>query len=239
MNLDLIYGLPNQSLAQWQETLTETLTLRPEHLSLYCLTLEEGTPLKTWVGQGKLAEPDPDLAADMYLLGDELADRAGYEHYEISNWALPWRSCRHNLTYWRNQPYLGIGPGAHSYLEGQRFANLRSPQQYIQRVRRWSQRPDDLLSVSALRQYGAVDMVEAIDPRLEMAETMMLGLRLAEGVSNKEFRQRFGIGIRESYGTQIEELEQLGLLCWQGHRLRLTSRGHLLGNEVFQRFLVG
>jgi len=236
VNLDLLYGIPNQTLAQWQETLTGTLTLSPEHVSLYCLALEEDTPMEAWVRQGKVPEPDSDLAADMYLLAEELADRAGYEHYEISNWALPEHACRHNLTYWRNQPYLGVGPGAHSYLDGYRFANHRSPQRYIQRIREWSRQPTGAMDLTVLRQHGPVDTVEAVDSRLEMAETMMLGLRLGEGVSENTFHQRFRAAIREVYGVQIQELEQLGLLCWQESRLRLTSRGRLLGNEVFQRF---
>ncbi len=238
VNLDLMYGVPNQTLDQWRKTLSEALALGPEHLSLYCLTLEEGTPLEAWVRQGKVPEPDPDLAADMYVLAEDLAAGAGYEHYEISNWALPGRACRHNITYWKNQPYLGVGPGAHSYLNGYRFANLQSPQRYIKCVQEWSERPACPVDLRVLRQHGPVDTVEAIDSRLEMAETMMLGLRLGEGVSEEEFHQRFGAGIRATYGVHIQELEQLGLLEWREARLRLTSRGRLLGNEVFLRFFV-
>ena len=236
VSLDLMYGLPHQTLAQWRNTITETLSLRPEHLSLYCLTLEEGTPLEAWVRQSKVPDPDPDLAADMYLLAEELVDRGGYEHYEISNWALPGRACQHNLTYWRNQPYLGVGPGAHSSLSGYRFADVKSPQRYIQRVRASSQqtiRPSDL---HAFHQHGLVDMVEAIDQPLEMAETMMLGLRLSEGVGEEDFLRRFGASIMQTYGSQVAKLEELGLLEWKEARLKLTPRGRLLGNEVFQRF---
>ena len=239
VNLDLMYGLPGQTRDQWEETLTETLNLGPEHLSLYCLTLEEGTPMEEWVRQGKILEPDPDLAADMYLLAEEMAEKTGYEHYEISSWALPKRECHHNLTYWRNLPYLGVGPGAHSFLPGYRFANLSSPRRYIQRIREWSHQPPGPVGLPALRQHGAVEMVEAIDPRLEMAETMMLGLRLSQGVAEVDFIKRFGTRLQEAYGVQIQELETLGLLCWEDGRLQLTPRGRLLGNEVFQRFLAG
>ena len=238
VNLDLMYGLPHQTLQQWRKTLTETVKLAPEHLSLYCLTLEEGTPLDTWVRQGKVPDSDPDLAADMYLLAEELAGSAGYDHYEISNWALPGQACRHNLTYWQNQPYLGVGPGAHSYLDGYRFANLRPPRQYIQRIRRWSQHPPSSVDLAGFRRDGALDMVETVDSRLEMAETMILGLRLTQGVSEEGFARRFGVEIRDTYTVQVRELETLGLLEWlSDHRLRLTPRGRLLGNEVFQRFL--
>ncbi|MDO8750035.1 MAG: radical SAM family heme chaperone HemW [Dehalococcoidia bacterium] len=238
LNLDLMYGLPGQSLAQWRSTLTDTLHLAPEHISMYCLTLEEGTPLDAWVRQGKVPEPDPDLAADMYLLAEDLAGGAGYEHYEISNWAMPGRACRHNLIYWRNQPYLGVGPGAHSYMGGYRFANLKSPRQYIQRVNQWADKGAMPLSLADLRDGGPLDTVDAIDAPTEMGETMIMGLRLGQGVSEAGFQERFGVGLRERYGPQIDELEQLGLLEWRQSWLRLTPRGRLLGNEVFQRFLV-
>ncbi len=237
VNLDLIYGLPHQSMDQWRSTLAETLNLGPEHASLYCLTLEEGTPLDAWVRQEKVPEPDPDLAADMYLLAEELAGSAGYDHYEISNWALPGHACRHNLTYWRNQPYLGVGPGAHSYLGGYRFANLKSPRTYIQRIGQWSRKGTSVSDLPGLRQHGPLDTVEAISTRTEMGETMMLGLRLSQGVSEASFQERFGLELRQVYGPQIEELERLGLLGWHQGWLHLTPRGRLLGNEVFQRFL--
>ena len=234
INLDLMYGLPHQALEQWRAALEKTLQDRPEHVSMYGLTLEEGTPLEASVRRGSVPLPDPDLAADMYQLAMKLADEAGYRHYEISNWALPARESQHNLTYWRNKPYLGIGPGAHSYLNGYRFSNLRSPRRYAQLAAALDAakvRPADL------GEYGLLDMVEAIDQRLEMAETMMLGLRLSEGVSQGAFLSRFGVGLVETYGPQIDELLGLELLAWQEDRLVLTPTGRLLGNEVFQRFL--
>ena len=237
VNLDLMYGLPHQSLGQWRETLAGVLTLRPEHLSLYCITLEEGTPLEAQVRLRALPVPDPDLAADMYELAEEMAAQAGYQHYEISNWALPGLECRHNLTYWRNRPYLGIGPGAHSFLSGYRFANIRSPRRYIQRVHRWAASATQPQDFQAALRRGPVDMVEAIDKPLEMGETMMLGLRLSEGVAEEDFQARFGVELRDTFGTPIHDLEEAGLLQWNGGRLALTARGRLLGNEVFQRFL--
>jgi oxygen-independent coproporphyrinogen-3 oxidase len=237
VNLDLMYGLPRQTIDQWQATLSRTIQMIPAHLSLYCLTLEEGTPLEAWVRQGNVPEPDPDLAADMYLLAEEMASQAGYVQYEISNWSLPTRECRHNLIYWRNQPYLGVGPGAHSYMNGRRFSNLRSPRQYIQRMGDWTNLSGNPYDLTTFIEHGLVDMVEAIDPRLEMAESLMLGLRLNEGISEKEFRQHFGIDLRRAYQQEVEELTTFGLLQWEGDRLVLTQRGRLLGNEVFQRFL--
>ncbi len=237
VNLDLMYGLPRQTLDQWRASLTRAIKMAPAHLSLYCLTLEEGTPIEAWIRQGVVPDPDPDLAADMYLLAEEMASRTGYVQYEISNWSLPAHECRHNLTYWRNQPYLGVGPGAHSYLDGRRFANLRSPRQYIQRMDDWTEPSDNPYDLTTFEEHGLVEMVEAIDPRLEMAETLMLGLRLNEGISEKEFRQRFGVELRRAYQQQVEELTTFDLVQWEGDRLVLTQRGRLLGNEVFLRFL--
>ena len=127
VNLDLMYGLPQQSLAQWRDTVERTVALEPEHLSLYALTLEEGTPLRRWVADGRLPEPDPDLAADMYDLARAELATAGYRHYEISNWSRAGRESAHNLAYWLNLEWLGVGPGAHSSLSGCRFWTVRSP----------------------------------------------------------------------------------------------------------------
>ena len=138
ISLDLMYGLPRQTLRQWQDTLDAALSLSPEHLSLYALTLEDGTPLRRWVTEGRLPEPDPDLAADMYDHARRALSAAGYCHYEISNWAFPGRQSRHNLAYWRNRQWLGVGPGAHSALAGIRFWTVRSPKDYAARARQWS-----------------------------------------------------------------------------------------------------
>ncbi len=251
VNLDFIYGIPHQSLDTWKETVDRAVALAPEHLSLYALTLESNTPMEVWVRQGTLPEPDPDLAADMYLYAEERLAQAGYEHYEISNWAKPGLESRHNLTYWRNLPYLGVGPGAHSSLWGHRFSVLRSPPEYIRRATELPLQPPSPLmgegqgegesppTETWLHSLGILDMVETIGHDLEMGETMMMGLRLAEGVSNETFTRRFGVSLAERYGPIIADLIELGLLHWQGNRLALTPEGHLLGNEVFRRFVAG
>jgi oxygen-independent coproporphyrinogen-3 oxidase len=228
VNLDLIYGLPWQTLSSWQATLRQAIHLRPDHLSLYCLTVEEDTPLGQRIAQGELPAPDPDLAAEMYTLAEETLDRVGYVHYEISNWAQPGRECRHNLTYWRNRSYLGLGAGAHSYFDKKRWHNVLSPAEYITRLEADWQGPFP----------PSVKEMEEIDEPLEMAETMMLGLRLVqEGVGLGGFRERFGRELMDVYGGGIREMGQTGLLEVDGERVRLTARGRLLGNEVFQRFL--
>ena len=187
---------------------------------------------------GELPQPDPDLAADMYLLAEDLLGQAGYSHYEISNWALPGKESLHNLTYWHNQPYLGVGPGAHSYLGRWRFHNINSPREYISRLGNIAT-PEtslDALSSDAIGKVPTVGDVETIEQRMEMAETMMLGLRLEEGMSLEGFAARFGRSLPSVYGEQIRELTTLGLLEQSEGVLRLTGQGRLLGNEVFLRF---
>jgi oxygen-independent coproporphyrinogen-3 oxidase len=134
LSLDLIYGLPGQRPVSWQHTLERALALTPEHISLYCLTLEDGTSLQGQVLRGYLPTPDPDQAADMYELADDRLAKAGYQQYEISNWSLPGYECAHNLVYWRNRPYLGLGAGAHSSNDGRRWWNVRPVQTYIDRM---------------------------------------------------------------------------------------------------------
>jgi len=222
LNLDFIYGLPDQTLGRWRATLEAALRLEPNHLSLYALTVEEGTPLANCIARGDLPPPDDDLAAEMYELAEEILTEAGYVHYEISNWAQPSYECRHNLTYWHNEPYLGFSAGAASWWAGRRWTYVRHPAEYIARVGRGE---------------SPVDEAETIPKKLEMGETMMMGLRLTEGVSDARFRRRFGIGLGDVYGDELAEMQRLGLLTWDGKAARLTRRGRLLGNQVFQRFL--
>jgi len=261
LNIDLIYGLPNQQLPQWRYTLERAIALGVEHISLYSLTLERGTALRAQVVRGELPPPDGDLAADMYELADVLLAKAGYRQYEISNWAKPGFRCEHNLTYWRNQPYLGMGPGAHSFepsflsfrnlpsdeypestgmdfrfrendimppATGKRWWNMRNVPQYIETVS----------AQSEPHPHPALADFEAIDRRLEMGETMMLGLRLtAEGVSRADFSARFGVPPEGVFGSEIAKLKAMGLLEEDTHRLKLTTPARLLGNRVFAEFL--
>ena len=234
VSIDLMYGLPDQTLEQWRATLTTALDIGPSHISMYCLTLEGGTPMERDAAAGRIPVPDGDLAADMYLMAEMQTADAGYRHYEISNWAIPGRESRHNLLYWRNRPFLGVGPGAHSYLDGHRFHNIRSPREYI----RWMA-PGEPRPRSGGRPFDGIPVVEVAEPvdrRLEMAETMMMGLRLDTGVGADQFTARFGGSPGEVYGEIIEELEDDGLLEAGNDRIVLTPRGRLLGNEVFSRF---
>ena len=222
LNLDLIYGLPGQEMPQWQADLEAALACAPEHLSLYALTLEEGTPLQQRVACREAPAPDADTAASMYEWSQERLAVAGYVHYEISNWALAGHECRHNLTYWHNLPYAGCGAAAHSWLRGHRRANVASPQEYMARLERGE---------------SPVAEDEAISPALERAETVILGLRLLQGLDRATFRARFGVEPVALYPKAVAETSELGLLEVTPQHLRLTPRGRLLGNQVFWRFL--
>lgn len=257
LNLDLIYGLPHQNLDDWSATVKLILGLAPEHLSLYALTMEHGTPFGRWSARGLMPLPDPDLAADMYEWAGEALESAGYQQYEISNWAVndggypkgtlrltedrktlstvyrpPSRACAHNLQYWRGLPYLAAGAGAHGYANGYRYSNVLRIKTYIKRL---TKQPSEGLSFPlspATVNYHRQTLQD------DMSEFMMTGLRLTrEGVSAETFHERFGRELDDVFREEIEDLIRLGLLAWQADRLRLTRRGRLLGNQVFMRFI--
>ena len=234
VNVDLIFGLPEQPLERWQASVEEALKLGAEHLSLYALQVEEGTPLARSVARGKTPAPDPDMQADQYEWTQERLAKAGYEHYELSNWALPGYRCRHNLTYWRCGDYLGLGAGAHSYLNGVRFAVAALPTQYLSLVEESWAAAQEGDGNTSMRQ---VVSGETPSPELTMSDTLILGLRLLEGVSLAGFKQRFEVGALEAFGERLQSSVDDGLVEVADECLRLTERGRLLGNEVFARLL--
>ncbi len=240
VNLDLMYGLPGQTAGQWEDTITRLAALSPEHISLYALTLEEGTPMRLWADQGKISEPDSDVAADMYALAREALSASGYHHYEISNWAKPGLQSRHNLVYWRNEPYLGVGPGAHSRLGDYRFWTALAPREYARRAAEW---PDDsaqgwtVFGESELGQARTVDGWEHIDADTACAETMFLGLRLLDGLDLAQASDAVGRDLAVRYAAEIEELLELGLLLREQDTIRLAPSAYLIANQVFTRFL--
>ena len=240
VNLDLMYGLPHQTVSQWEDTITRLATLEPEHISLYALTLEEGTPMRVWADQGKIPEPDPDVAADMYAIARRVLGDAGYHHYEISNWAKPGLQSRHNLVYWRNEPYLGVGPGAHSRLGDYRFWTVTAPREYTARAAEWPETDTQgwtMLGESELRQACTVDGWERIDADTACAETMFLGLRLLDGLDMTQASDAVGQDLAARYAAEIEELLELRLLIQEGDTLRLDPSAYLIANQVFTRFL--
>ena len=230
-NLDLIYGVPGQTLASWEQSVRTVLDLDPTHLSLYCLTIEPGTPMQRWLLNGRIQPPDPDLAADQYELACTLLAEHGYDHYEISNWAKPGQECEHNLTYWRNGEYLGLGAGAHGHAAGVRYQIVKQPRVYLRR-----------LEEAATLGYPLSTAVAASHPvsRAEaISDTMMTQLRLLnEGLDLAAFEAKFGQSVDEVYGGTLEQMVEWDLVAVANGRLRLTQKGWFLSNQVFYRFML-
>lgn len=229
LNIDLIYGVPGQTLATWRHSMEAVLALAPEHLSLYCLTIEPGTPMQRWLNNGQIAPPDPDLAAEQYELACALMADAGFDHYEISNWARAGRHCAHNLAYWRNTEYLGLGAGAHGHAAGYRYWVVKQPRVYLRRMAEQTGRYPWSGAVAGTRRLSAEDQI---------GDTMITQLRLLqEGVSLAAFEARFGRTPHDVYGDTLTQLIDWGLLAQQNGRLRLTRQGWLLSNQVFHRLV--
>ncbi|MCA9959636.1 MAG: radical SAM family heme chaperone HemW [Anaerolineales bacterium] len=229
-SLDLIYGVPGQTLASWEASLRAALALNPPHISLYCLTIEPGTPMMRWLQNGRIQPPDPDLAADQYELACQLLAAHGLGHYEISNWALPGYECAHNLTYWRNGEYLGLGAGAHGHANGYRYHVVKQPRVYIRRMQSQESGPFPL--------SAAVAASHQPDPHEAMSDTVITQLRLLhEGLDLDAFARHFGQTFAETYGETLAQLLEWGLLSQENGRLRLSERGYFLSNQVFYRFM--
>jgi oxygen-independent coproporphyrinogen-3 oxidase len=235
ISFDLMFGIPGQSLADWQANLRQAVRLEPDHLSLYSLILEPGTQLFDEVERGKIQPTSEDLSADMFELAMDMLAQEGYCQYEISNWARGEAfEARHNKIYWKNQPYLGVGAGAHSSLTGLRVANISSVEDYINKIR-------GLGSASDISFPAAVETLE-LDPYTVQQETMMLGMRLTrEGVSEFEFMNRFGKRIVDVFPKEVDRIIARKLAEWRefsdGPHLVLTRKGVPLGNLVFQEFV--
>ena len=236
-SIDLIYGLPYQTIEQWSDTLDQAISLEPEHISLYSLQIEKGTPLAVDVITGRYPVPDDDLAADMYEHAQHRLDENGFTQYEISNWAKAGMESQHNLIYWLNEPYLGVGPGAHSWLAGQRFANLKSPRRYTTLIGKQYEIVGLDPVATMTSPAGPVEQVDITTPAIDVAETMMMGMRLNEGVTHQRFEERFGVGIDIVFPEEIARLLQLELIEVTDTAVQLSERGRLLGNEVFAEFL--
>jgi len=222
INIDLMFGLPGQDGAAWRRTVDEIIAWGPEHISCYSLIIEEGTLFGDLYARGQLSLPGDEAELAMFQYAMEALGAAGYEHYEISNWARPGRSSQHNRIYWLNGEWLGLGPGAHSQWRGFRFANERLPQDYARR-----------LAAGEL----PIAWREPVDGATAQEDTVILGLRLREGVDGEAFRRRFGQGLDAVFGREIARLQDLGLVQWDGVRLRLTEKGLPVANQAFQAFI--
>ncbi len=219
ISFDLIAGLPDQTMSDWERNLDEALRMQPEHLSLYLLEIHQGTPLAEQLRSGRRPMPDEDLAAEMYELMLDKTGAAGYEQYEISNFAKPGFESRHNTKYWRLEPVYGFGVSAHSFDGSQRYSNERDTAAYVRQIEEFS-------SAELTR--------ERID---SASEFIFLGMRLKAGVSFEDYRTLYGSEIREKYAAELRDLQENELVEISGDRLRLTRKGMLFSNNVFEAFV--
>ena len=220
INIDLMSALPGQTIDKWQKTVENVMVLHPEHISAYSLIIEENTPFyETYKNGHGLPEEEEDRR--MYAWTKKTLEEAGYRRYEISNYALPGRQCRHNVGYWKRIPYRGFGLGASSLIDEYRFKNTEDLNLYIARTREGQACYDDC---------------EKIDTKSQMEEYMFLGLRLTDGISEQEFFQIFGESIDEIYGQHLDQLMGQGLLLREKGRIFLTDRGVDISNYVMAQF---
>lgn len=222
ISIDLIFALPGQNLRHWQNTLKTAIDLNPEHISLYELSIEEGTRFAEMCVQGKLDLPDEDTQVDMYEMTISELASAGYEHYEVSNFARPGYRSRHNQVYWRNEPYYGFGAGATSYICGDRSRRIADPRKYIQEINSGS---------------DAVEFSEHLTGHASLTETIIQGLRMLDGISMSKIKAKTGADIGVEFRKEIENLTRRGLLEIVGDQMRVTHQGLLLLNDVAEEFV--
>lgn len=222
INLDLMFGLPEQTQEDVTSSLAAALELPIDHISAYWLKVEDGTPFGEWQQAGRLPLPGEDAEADMYDLVVRTLLAHGYEHYEISNFSKPMAQARHNLVYWRNQPYLAAGAGAHGYFGTTRYENHRRLDDYGR---------------SILNGERPVATTEDVTARAAMENAIMLGLRLAEGVSKQAFASSFGVSVDDVFGETISRLAKLGQLEVTENRILLPHSLWPVGNVIFEQFL--
>ena len=223
VSIDLIYALPGQTLAGFRETLQRAIELDLPHYSLYSLILENKTMFMNWVRQGRLTLPDQEEESQMFEETILAMEKAGRKQYEISNFALAGKESEHNKVYWHNEHYFGFGAGASGYVGDTRYKNFGPIQHYLSPLRE-----------NKLPVYDE----ETLTVKSQMEEEMFLGLRLKEGVSASRFAEKFQRSIQEVYGKVLAEEQQAGLLEVTGDRIRLTETGLLIGNDIFERFLI-
>ncbi len=223
ISLDLIYGLPGQDMDILQQSVARALALDVQHISIYGLQLEEGTVFDRLEQMGKLQLPEDTLVEKMYDYITKILPEAGYERYEISNFAQPGYESHHNLSYWQDVPYLGFGSGAHGYWQGYRYENPADIAEYIGKLQ---------------EKTLPSQLEEKVTEQAHMEEFCFLGLRTAKGISAKVFAEKFGSSLPEVYGDAIKKLSLEGLLEKDSQGIRLTAKGMKYGNQVFSEFLL-
>ena len=222
LSLDLIFAIPGQTLERWEDNLRLALDKNPQHLSTYNLTIEPETAFWKLQSRGKLTMPNEEHQLALYRRTLEVLESAGLRHYEISNFARPGRECRHNITYWQNGNSLGFGAGASSFLDGTRHKNINLPARYIKEIN---------------KQRTAVESQESLKPRRAMGESLMLGLRLLEGISIQQFEERFQTSFDQAFGDIVSSLQKKDLVTIEQNRLRLSEKGLFLADSVILEFI--
>ena len=222
LSMDLMFALPDQSTVKWQSHLKQATAKNPDHLSTYNLTIEPVTAFFKLQEKGKLCLPHEDIQLEMYETTIQVLEDAGYSQYEISNFSKPGMESQHNINYWNNGEYLGVGAGASSYLNGERSKNINLPSIYIREIE---------------TKASAVDTRERLEPLQAMGETLMLGLRLLKGVSIDVFENRFQVSFQKVYGKVVESLLNQELITLNENRIALSRKGLFLADSVILKFM--
>lgn len=223
ISLDLIFGIPGQTQKSWERCLREVVKLKPEHLSTYCLTIEEGTPFYRLRKDKKLSLPDEEVIRKMYLKAIDLLKSRGYIHYELSNFAREGRECRQNLKYWRGEEYIGFGAGAHSYLNGVRRGNIKKVDDYIKRCR------EDI---------SVIDFEERLTLSQKINEFILLGLRRIEGIDLKKLKEYLNFDLEKEKKEVLRDLIDKNLLEKAKGVLRLTRKGIPVTDSVMEKLIL-
>ena len=222
LSMDLIFALPGQTIEKWQSNLKQAIAKNPDHLSTYNLTIEPATAFFKLHKRGKLILPNEDIQLEMYETTIQTLKDAGYQHYEISNFAKPGMESQHNINYWNNGEYIGVGAGASSYLNGERFKNTNLPSNYIRELK---------------AKKNAIEKRERLEPIHAMGETLMLGLRMLKGISVDAFERRFQVSFQKVYGKVLDPLLNQELITFNQNRIALSRKGLLLADSVILKFM--
>lgn len=223
INIDLMFGIPGQTIEMWRETLKNAVELNPEHLSCYGLIVEEGTPFYKQYENGELILPNEDTERDMYTECVSFLKKSGYKQYEISNFSKPGKECRHNCVYWNMKPYIGCGSGAHSYFEGSRYYNISSVEEYIKKIKTNG-------DATVERHINTLED--------EIEEFIFMGLRMNKGISITEFQDRFHKNIFDIYGKQIDKFAHTNLMILNDSSIFLSERGMEVSNSIMCEFIL-
>ena len=239
ISVDLIYGLPNQNIKTYLETLEKIIQMNPSHISAYSLQVEKGTFLNQQVSRKEVIIANDDISAEMYKSTQRILRKNKYKNYEISNWSKDEHFSEHNLKYWKLEPYIGVGPGAHSYMENKRFSVIKSPKKYISTINKISKQKISSITEKTkyLKQVNFFEVYEEHNLKNEILEFLMLSLRLDEGINLKEFKHRFNLDFDNLYLNKLKSYFSNNILEKNEDFYKLTNKGKLFANEVANNFV--